>query len=314
MSNRTCNNCESAEDPDHKLQACARCKLVAYCSKACQVTHWKNGHKQACVALEDRKPQLSPQNGLNEAHVHMCVICLESVKQPSEVCTLQCSHVFHGRCVSNLRSQAASQVCPLCRTDLPPGPEQALAESMKLLLSVMYKTSPNESEDMGEVIRLATCAAEEGHIEAQMFLGQCFKGFGGMEKDEVKAFHWFMKAAEQGDLKAQCNVGCAYDKGDGVKQNKVKAFQWWLKAAEQGYVEAQFNVGGRFNFGGVKQDRVKAFEWWLKAAEQGYVEAQYNVGLCFDNGVSVKQDKVKPFEWWLKAAEQGYVEAQLCFK
>jgi hypothetical protein len=32
------------------LSACTRCRTVAYCSKDCQRTHWKSGHKQACAA------------------------------------------------------------------------------------------------------------------------------------------------------------------------------------------------------------------------------------------------------------------------
>ena len=31
---------------------CSRCKTAAYCSKACQVEHWKKGgHKEACGAV-----------------------------------------------------------------------------------------------------------------------------------------------------------------------------------------------------------------------------------------------------------------------
>jgi hypothetical protein len=56
---KTCDYCGSAEESEHKLQACSQCRLVAYCSKACQRAHWKNGHKQACVAVENRKPDYS---------------------------------------------------------------------------------------------------------------------------------------------------------------------------------------------------------------------------------------------------------------
>jgi hypothetical protein len=31
-----------------KLQRCTRCRAVSYCSKQCQVAHWKAGHKQVC--------------------------------------------------------------------------------------------------------------------------------------------------------------------------------------------------------------------------------------------------------------------------
>jgi len=33
-----------------KLQTCAACGIVPYCSKACQKVDWKRGHKAACTA------------------------------------------------------------------------------------------------------------------------------------------------------------------------------------------------------------------------------------------------------------------------
>lgn len=40
-----CAQCEKLCD---KLQRCSACQLVGYCSRSCQVKHWKAGHKQAC--------------------------------------------------------------------------------------------------------------------------------------------------------------------------------------------------------------------------------------------------------------------------
>ena len=57
---RECGNCGALEDPpDIKLTACARCHMVYYCGRACQVQHWKRkpgGHKQFCVTPEERRP------------------------------------------------------------------------------------------------------------------------------------------------------------------------------------------------------------------------------------------------------------------
>jgi hypothetical protein len=43
---RQCANCFSQEKD--QLKACARCKAFHYCSKKCQVEHWKAGHKVDC--------------------------------------------------------------------------------------------------------------------------------------------------------------------------------------------------------------------------------------------------------------------------
>ena len=39
-----CRNCRKRDN----LQFCARCKVIAYCSKSCQKAHWPT-HKKSCV-------------------------------------------------------------------------------------------------------------------------------------------------------------------------------------------------------------------------------------------------------------------------
>jgi hypothetical protein len=41
-----CASCGSLDK--EQLKACARCKAFNYCSKKCQVEHWKAGHKVDC--------------------------------------------------------------------------------------------------------------------------------------------------------------------------------------------------------------------------------------------------------------------------
>ena len=45
-----CACCGAAKSPTTSLSQCAACKTVLYCSRACQVRHWKLGHKGACKA------------------------------------------------------------------------------------------------------------------------------------------------------------------------------------------------------------------------------------------------------------------------
>jgi len=47
-----CERCGKTED----LLKCARCKIVSYCSKECQVFHWKQGgHREICGAMKTVK-------------------------------------------------------------------------------------------------------------------------------------------------------------------------------------------------------------------------------------------------------------------
>jgi hypothetical protein len=43
-----CANCGKQGDKECDLKQCARCKVFSYCSKECQVKHWKAGHKADC--------------------------------------------------------------------------------------------------------------------------------------------------------------------------------------------------------------------------------------------------------------------------
>jgi hypothetical protein len=42
-----CANCNKGAE---KLLLCGKCKLVKYCSRDCQVAHFKSGHKKVCKA------------------------------------------------------------------------------------------------------------------------------------------------------------------------------------------------------------------------------------------------------------------------
>ena len=42
-----CKELEKTENPDAKFQHCARCRKVCYCSKECQLAHWRD-HKLVC--------------------------------------------------------------------------------------------------------------------------------------------------------------------------------------------------------------------------------------------------------------------------
>jgi hypothetical protein len=135
---RECDNCKAPEDRNGvTLKPCPKCKLTSYCGRACQASHWKAGHKQFCVAPGERKPQpVSTPARLKgcqtiithaeEATVE-CAICLDPLSS-STPCTLPCTHTFHASCVKGLRSFGIKQVCPMCRVELPPGPDKLSEE------------------------------------------------------------------------------------------------------------------------------------------------------------------------------------------
>jgi hypothetical protein len=103
------------------LKLCSKCKLVSYCSKECQLQHWREGgHKRFCIAAIERVPS---KNSESDPTIHQmnendnCVICREKLIF-KYTCTLQCGHSFHQECISNHRKFGSSETCPLCRAPL----------------------------------------------------------------------------------------------------------------------------------------------------------------------------------------------------
>ena len=61
----------------------------------------------------------------------------------------------------------------------------------------------------------------------------------GVPENDAEAVKWYRKAAEQGHTQAQFYLGNMYDKGRGVSEDKAEALNWWRKAAEQGHEDAK---------------------------------------------------------------------------
>ena len=112
-----CANCSLPEQPGVALRPCSRCKLVRYCGTDCQAQHWKKGgHKQFCVAPDQRKPQPVAPVAIGAAGP-TCAICRDIMLQTESV-NLPCSHTFHARCVDGLRKNSAAEPRRLCETNV----------------------------------------------------------------------------------------------------------------------------------------------------------------------------------------------------
>ena len=55
-----CANCGNKSQEKQEFKACARCRAFHYCSKKCQVKHWKNGHNVDCKGhwIEEYFPEI----------------------------------------------------------------------------------------------------------------------------------------------------------------------------------------------------------------------------------------------------------------
>lgn len=89
-------------------------------------------------------------------------------------------------------------------------------------------------------------------------------------EDYESAFKHFSKAANQGHADAQYYLGILYEYGKGVTQSYTLALSWYRKAAKQNHKYALKSIGVMYEFGqGVIQNKSEAIKWYRKAAEQG---------------------------------------------
>jgi len=46
--------CLETETRTNYFKRCPLCRIIRYCSRACQVMHWQSGHKRNCVVLNEK--------------------------------------------------------------------------------------------------------------------------------------------------------------------------------------------------------------------------------------------------------------------
>jgi len=310
---KECANCLSSSVA---LHACTRCKIVYYCSRPCQILHWKKGgHQQLCISLEERKPNVASALK-NEVIVggSMCPVCLEGLRPESSM-TLPCKHNFHYECVQGLRRFGVQQVCPLCRAELPPGPEKLFERAARQYLALerrqqmpgqkwesMMQADRKEAKEITGALRQA---AAEGYAPAQTLLAFMYVLGQGVRQSNEEAARWYQKAADQGHTQAEFALGHMHEDGLGVRQSFEEAARWYRKAADHGDAEAQFCLGILYDEGqGVRQSFGETARWYHKAAEQGHAKAQYGLGVLYDKGKGVRQSFEEAARWCRKAADQ----------
>lgn len=115
-----CANCAAPQGTHSAvLKLCSKCKLAAYCSRNCQLQHWRDGgHKRFCLAPPERAQPPVVEEFVRKDTSQECIICRDELIT-SSASRLSCGHTFHKFCLANLRKFGVSQAsCPLCRGPL----------------------------------------------------------------------------------------------------------------------------------------------------------------------------------------------------
>ncbi|KAG0256707.1 hypothetical protein DFQ27_005539 [Actinomortierella ambigua] len=159
--------------------------------------------------------------------------------------------------------------------------------------------------NVADGIRWCHRAADQGRLEAILFLAQSYEDGSYVDQNSAEAASWYHKVAELDSAECVARLALAkmYDCGQGVEQSDEAAARWYLEAADNGSSEAQFKVGTMCKEGrGVEQSVQAAITWWKKAASGGSVDALYLLGMMHKTGDGVSQNDKEAARYLLQAA------------
>lgn len=174
--------------------------------------------------------------------------------------------------------------------------------------------------------------AERGDVYSQFKLGQMYFQGDGVQRDDVEAAKWFMKASQQDHTEAQYILATMYEKGTGVPRSEQEAFNLFSKAAFRGHERAVVILGsGKWDaymhkrpvgddilleephleeVPPAQEQKTDLEQKYLAKAEQGNVDAQYNLGIMYYHGEGVPKNHDEALHWFHLAAEQNDADAQ----
>jgi len=191
-----CANCGKDGD-NSSLKFCAACKLVKYCSAACQKAH-RPMHKREC---KQRASEIFDEKLFQEVEPEECPICMLPVISADQL-------VFHSCCGQN--------ICSGCVYAMKMSEEEG-----KVICAFCRTLAPSSGEE--EIIRLKKLA-DNGSAEAYFSLaGKYSRGLHGMPYDRQKANDLYLKAGERGSADAYYNLGNSYHYGTGAEVDIKKA-------------------------------------------------------------------------------------------
>jgi uncharacterized protein len=151
-----------------------------------------------------------------------------------------------------------------------------------------------------ECLDWLTPAAEEGHAQAQLLLGQWYAT---QPDGSEEALHWLTASAKRGDRQAQYQLGQRYEQGLGVTKSQEIAEQWYQKAADQQQSDALLILAKR-------ADAKEAADLYQRAADGGSAEAQLWLGLAYMKGDPLAHNPLQGHYWLTLAAGQGNHQAE----
>lgn len=156
--------------------------------------------------------------------------------------------------------------------------------------------------DLSSLERLA----QESDGDARYELGVRYFTGTGVEKNETRAFSYWLQAAKSGHLESENEVGVCFAKGEGTDKDMSQAAAWYSKAAAEGSGDAADSMGVRYLYGrDLPQDSERAFHWFQRGAALGNNEAVHALASCYFRGIGTPKDKAKAIDVLVDGAKKG---------
>lgn len=209
----------------------------------------------------------------------------------------------------------------------------------RLMLGHCYAEGLGVEKNYEEAVKilkpLARCTHGKRHYidertAAACLLGDIYSEGGyGVDRDDKKAFNWYLSSAKRDDKRACRLLGDMYFKGIGTEQDYSAAAEWYERAifdyddqmyygCEDGYdYLANVGLGDCYRLGlGVEKDEDKAFHLYDDVSKytSDCPAADERVARCYYFGIGVKKDEEQAKGLWELAAENGDEDAKAALK
>ena len=261
-NNDTCANCGKEGS---NLNTCNRCKLVKYCNAACKKKH-RSKHKKKCdrraAELQDEALFKQPPQEKDECPICFLRSPLMRTGSRYQSC---CGKIICSGCIHAVVITTGKNMCPFCRALAPKSDE--------------------------EVIKRMQKRVEMGDAEAIRNLGGYYvEGIYGLPQDWGRSLELWHRAAELGYTTAYHSIGLCYYEGRGVERDEMKAKHYWELAAMGGNTSARYNLG---IFEERAENYNRALKHYMISVGSGSNDSLKRIKQMFSNGHATKDDYSK---------------------
>lgn len=161
-----------------------------------------------------------------------------------------------------------------------------------------------KEEKYREAFRWFLESANDGHIEAQIKIGDYYANGIFIKQDFQKSVLWYTRASTYGNTEALIKLANLYREGLGTERDPKLAFDLYYRAsATSEDANAMYQLAVMAKHGiGTDKDEQSAFVWFKKASDLGNLKAMVNVGFCYANGCGVEKNPTLAVEYYKRAS------------